>query len=138
MIFHLNKLLRVGNCKFFWLYSDKNKTKQTHKQKNKTKQWVINNTSRTTLLQLYCFTDCATTYFIYELLPFDNNMDCNKINKQSELWNLNALTLWNFRNPQHCSQIRRHTYICKWVNYNNFFNYVTMRFSVSLQGHPNW
>ena len=50
------------------------KTRQKHKQKNKAKQWVINNTSLTTLLQLYCFIDSSTTYVSYELLPFDNNV----------------------------------------------------------------
>ena len=55
--------------------------KQRHKQKNKTKQWVIDKASRITLLQLYWFIDCSTTCFSNELLPFDNNIDWYKINK---------------------------------------------------------
>ena len=39
------------------------KTRQKHKQKNKAKQWVINNTSLTTLLQVNCFIDSPTTCF---------------------------------------------------------------------------
>ena len=110
-----------------------NKTKQRHKQKNKKKQWVINNTSLATLLQFYCFIDPSTTCFSYELLPFDNNIDWYKINEQSELWNLSALNFWNFRNPQHCSKFEDVPLI--WANW--LTRVITLLSNHTVQRQPS-
>ena len=48
-------------------------------------------------------------------------VDWYKINKQSELWILNALTFWNFRNPRYCFKIWRYTSdMSKSVNYSHY------------------
>ena len=97
------------------------KTKMQTKKQNKTvgnKQHLSYNFIATLLLYWllnYMFQLPITTIW-------QQRIDWHKIKKQSELWNLNALTFWHLSNPQHCFKIRRYTsYMSKSVNYIHYF-----------------